>query len=172
MSLTDQLKALEKTPRFQKMAAEAAKKAAKAGQTFGQGKEAVSVAVVLRRCERLKELLYQETVKVIPSVKLDHILVGTPVIDQNGNYVVNIEFDRRFAHRDSLFPQRYDGVDNIFLHMTHGWHAKDRVYGAWRDSDVASRTSFDGSDFIQRAVEKFNKEMRGVALAEIDPMYQ
>lgn len=170
-NLEAQLKKLEKSPKFQKKVAEAQKNAAKHGASFGQGSGAISPANAKKKAERLRELLFLEAVMVIPSVTFNDIEVGEPKVDESGRYVVNVGFNRRSAFRESLYGSKYDGVENIFLHMTKGWDADGHVYGKWHGDYVRSRAHFDGDDFIQRAVDRFNAEQGGLAEVEIDPMY-
>jgi len=170
-NLSDQLKALEKSAKFQKKVMAAQKNAAKMGIPFGQGNNAISRESVMEKCRRMKELLYDETVKVIASIELEDIEIGPIKVDNDGNYVANIGFNRAAAHRDSLYSEKYDGIDNIFVHLTHGWDAKDYVYGSWHGDSVRSKLHADGNEFIERAVSRFNEEMKGTAQVDIDPMY-
>lgn len=171
INLTAQLKKLEKSPKFQKMVAEARKDAAKRGASFGQGSGAFSPALAKKKAERMRELLFEETIKVIPSISIHGIEIGNVETDANGNFVVNVGFNRYAAWRGSLYGVKYDGIENIFLHFTHGWDAKGYAYGEWHGDAVRSRAHYDGNDFIQRAVDRFNAEMQGSAAVDIDPIY-
>lgn len=78
-------------------------------------------------------------------------------------------------HRDSLYSEGYDGVDNIVAVLNNGYHARDYVYGWWdghapsggasgelRNSlskdyaYIRSRKDREGLHFIQQAVQDFN----------------
>lgn len=78
-------------------------------------------------------------------------------------------------HRDSLYSEGYDGVDNIIAVLNNGYHARDYVYGWWdghapsggasgelRNSlskdyaYIRSRKDREGLHFIQQAVQDFN----------------
>lgn len=170
-NLAAQLKKLEKSPKFQKAVAEAQKAAIKKGTSFGQGAGVISPAIAKKKAERLRELLFQEVVQVIPSVSIYDIEVGEPELDELGRYVINVGFNRDTAHRESLYGEQYDGIENIYLHMTHGWSAAGTAYGEWHGDRVGSRSRFEGDDFIQRAVDRFNAEQDGMTEVEIDPMY-
>lgn len=106
-NLEAQLKKLEKSPKFQKKVAEAQKNAIRRGASFGQGSGAISPANAKKKAERLRELLYLEAVKVIPSVSLYDIEVGEPEVDESGRYVVDVGFNRYSAFRESLYGKRF-----------------------------------------------------------------
>lgn len=76
-------------------------------------------------------------------------------------------------HRDSLYSDGYDGVDNIIAVLNNGYHASNYVYGDWdghaptgesvldgRSIDtsafIRSRKDREGLGFIQQAVQDFN----------------
>lgn len=83
-------------------------------------------------------------------------------------------------HRDSLYSDGYDGVDNIIAVLNNGYHAKDYVYGYWDNHAPTGEASSDyrnwgnflegrsaytyirsmkdreGLHFIQQAVQDFN----------------
>lgn len=76
-------------------------------------------------------------------------------------------------HRDSLYSDGYDGVDNIIAVLNNGYHAKNYVYGDWdghaptgemrfdgrsieNNAYIRSRKDREGLKFIQQAVQDFN----------------
>ena len=75
---------------------------------------------------------------------------------------------RGLLHRDSLYPDKYEGVDNIVAVFNNGYDAGNHVWGIWvpapEDSAgwghdaiyAASKTHRDGLHFIQQAIDDFN----------------
>ena len=76
-------------------------------------------------------------------------------------------------HRDSLYPEEYDGVRNIVALLNNGYHARDYVYGWWDNHSptgdsiyrsglnassawIRSRKDREGLHFIQQAINDFN----------------
>lgn len=77
-------------------------------------------------------------------------------------------------HRDSLYSEGYDGVDNIVAVLNNGYNARNYVYGWWdnhsptgdnsyrsggfnsKDAWVRSKKERTGLHFIQQAVQDFN----------------
>lgn len=91
----------------------------------------------------------------------------------DGTSVIYIYFGGDL-HRDSLYSEGYDGVDNIVALLNNGYHAKNYVYGWWErhspsgdngyrsggfdqtDAWIRSRKDRTGLGFIQQAVQDFN----------------
>lgn len=91
----------------------------------------------------------------------------------DGTSVIYIYFDGDL-HRDSLYSEGYDGIDNIVALLNNGYHARNYVYGWWEghsptgdnsyrsggfdsnDAWVRSRKDRNGLGFIQQAVQDFN----------------
>lgn len=79
-------------------------------------------------------------------------------------------------HRESLYSEGYDGVDNIIAVLNNGYHARNYVYGWWDGHEpsennayrsgwvggdlgyayIRSRKDWGGLHFIQQAVQDFN----------------
>lgn len=57
--------------------------------------------------------------------------------------------------RESLYPAKYGGVDNIVAIFNNGYSAKDSVYGVWHGKPAKSLDSRQGSFFMQKAVDQF-----------------
>ena len=90
---------------------------------------------------------------------------------------VKIYFDQSVLGRESLFPEKYGGIDNIVSLFIHGYDAKKQVAGTWRGKRVASlahRPSanniafYPNGNFMKNAIEEFNREFRGYAKAHIN----
>lgn len=78
-------------------------------------------------------------------------------------------------HRESLVPDRYDGVENIAALLNKGYHARNTVYGTWHGKDVASLQQRDGSHFIEHAIDTFMVNYAstyGVTAIEAADIYQ
>jgi hypothetical protein len=76
-------------------------------------------------------------------------------------------------HRDSLYSDGYEGINNVVALLNNGYHAKNYVYGWWEghkpsgesiynsgvgstDAYIRSRKDREGLHFIQQAVTDFN----------------
>ena len=167
-SLATQLKKLEKSPKFQQKVAQAQKEALKRRKSFGQGPGVISQEKAMERAEEMREILFQKVSAVIPSIERSDIEIGLPRLDENGNYSIDIWFDRDKLYRPSMTGK--GGVDNIVLLFTTGYSASAQVYGVWHGEWYASRTQLDGDDFMQKAVEEFNRRNRD-AQAELNEQY-
>ena len=165
-TLEQQLKALEKSPKFQQMVKNAQKTAAKQGKQFGQGTDAPSPGVAHNKAQEMKAILYRYISDVIPSIEESDIQIGIPEIDTDGTYTVDIWFEN--VYRPSLTGT--GGVDNIIRLFSKGYDAGTQVYGMWHGERWASRTHLDSDDFLQRAVEEFNLKNK-TAFAELDEQY-
>lgn len=90
----------------------------------------------------------------------------------DGSSVIYIYFGDDL-HRDSLYSDGYDGVNNIIALLNNGYNAKNYVYGYWdnhsptgeskldgRSIDtsayIRSRKNREGLQFIQQAIRDFN----------------
>ncbi len=96
-----------------------------------------------------------------------------PVKTIGGGYEVIVRFSRDALHRDSLYEDRYEGIDNIVALLNNGYRASNYVYGWWDghkptgaatqrsslDSDYAwirSMKEREALHFMQDAMEEFN----------------
>lgn len=91
----------------------------------------------------------------------------------DGSSVIYIYFGDDL-HRDSLYSEGYDGIDNIVALLNNGYHAKNYVYGWWdnhkptgdnsyrsggfdsSDAWVRSRKDREALNFIGQAIQDFN----------------
>lgn len=87
--------------------------------------------------------------------KLNH---GTPIKVGKYKYLVEIYFAEDL-HRDSLVPDKYDGIDNIAALLNSGYKAGNAVYGIWSghnsDQPITSLTRREGAHFIESAIRNF-----------------
>ena len=155
-SLESQLKALERSPKFQRMVVQAQKEAARKGQTFGQGNDAVSPEAAMRKAEELRRVLYEYIHDVIDSFDEDDIEIGMPRPDENGSYIIELRFRPERVWRPSLTGT--GGVDNIVRLFATGFDARAQVYGEWHGNRIGSRTHLEGDDFLIRAVQEFERD--------------
>lgn len=154
--LEAQLKALERSPKFQRMVAQAQREAVRRGQTFGHGSDAVSPEAALKKADELRRVLYKYIREVIDSFEEDDIEIGTPRPDENGNYIVELRFRPERVWRPSLTGE--GGVDNIVLLFSKGYDAGAQVYGEWHGSRIGSRTHLEGDDFLLRAIDEYERD--------------
>lgn len=107
--------------------------------------------------------------------KLKH---GHPYKTGKNKYQVAIWFADNL-HRDSIAPDRYDGIDNIAALLNNGYTAGNAVYGIWRGhhngQKIASLTERDGAHFIESAIRNYMTNFAskyGVVEIEVDDVYK
>lgn len=125
--------------------------------------------------EKLKEILLFYITPLIKSITADDILVGAPRMDKTTReWSINVRFKEENLARKSLVEGQR--LDNIILLFTKGYHASKQVHGYWETPSgtkyIASRVQRDPDDFLQRAVDAFNMECRGVAEAKLPAQYK
>ena len=136
MSLEDKLKALEKSPAFQKKVHAAREVALKAGQSFGSGGVAIDASSA--RAE-LHDILFdlQETILArFPGMYTPMFEINGPAITKDGVYQFDIAFVDRAVRRDSLYEESdNNSIDNVVKLYSHGSKAsKHWVAGYWLQS--------------------------------------
>lgn len=95
----------------------------------------------------------------------------------DGSYQIMVWFDDNLS-RESLVPERYDGVDNIAALLNSGYEAGHRVYGVWKGHGDARRSSLmnrGGANFIENSVSDFMGNYAsdyGVTDIEINDIYK
>lgn len=167
MSLESELTRFSKTKKYQQLVNVAKKEAVKSGKPFGQPDGGqFSLTEAMKYAEKMQEIL-QDVMLTDPNVDFSeiarHIIIGTPEPTANGDYAINVGFDRDYMHRDSLNPTKYDGINNIALLLSKGYNAGGVVD---RSSDsnskfAHSRISRPSNDYMKRAVDMFNAAMAG-----------
>lgn len=101
----------------------------------------------------------------------------TPIKGRGSTYEVKIRFAGE-RHRESLMPERYDGVDNIIALLNTGYQAGRSVKGIWRghtDEPIYSLPHRQGAFFIQEAKKEFMElyaPKYGVISIDIDADYE
>jgi hypothetical protein len=129
---------------------------------------------------KMKQILLKHINSVIPTISESDIIVNEPTVSEGGKYTLQISFNKDALFRPSLNPDRRDwtgrnitvknnqiGIEDIVIHFTYGWNARGSVYGEWHGENVWSRRSRQPNDFLERAIDEFNKNAKGVAVAEL-----
>lgn len=131
--------------------------------------------------EDMKQILFDHinggSSKIIKSFKIDDIIVGHPVLMQDGRYKIEISFNEDALRRKSLDPQSYpNGIDNIVKLFVTGHKLPGAVKGVWEghgEEEIWSRRNREPNDFMERAVQAFNdKYSEDVVCAELYDEYK
>lgn len=110
--------------------------------------------------------------------------------DKSGEYVIDLSFSGNL-HRDSLYNEEYDGIDNIVALFNNGYIARDYVYGFWDGHEntggdnvlrtnpgdnftyLRSRIGRPSLNFMQDAVDEFTNNYRDYGVTvELDGIYE
>lgn len=128
-----------------------------------------------KKGREMKEILFKHISGVIKSFKEEDIIVGEPkIID--GNWQLNISFNKEALRRDSLYLEGYpEGLEDIVLLMSRGYHAKDYVYGYYNTRaqhgyswvNARSKKDRDPNPFLKNAIDEFNSKENDGAVAEL-----
>lgn len=129
--------------------------------------------------EMMKNILYKYVHNVISSISLDDIIVEPPTLDGLGYTKVKISFREESLKRDSLYPEKYDGLQNVVLAFTRGWHTQKIPYGVWtyNGKNVTKSSIFGIQDrepnaFLQNAVMEFNNGSPATVFAKLEAEYE
>lgn len=79
----------------------------------------------------------------------------------DGSSVIYVYFGDDL-HRDSLYSDGYDGIDNIVALLNNGYHARDYVYGYWDDHAPTGESVFDGRSINTSAFIRSRKDREGL----------
>lgn len=172
MTIEQKLKEFKKTARFKELVAEKMKTDPNLGSS-SKGHSAKDIAMNFGN--HMREILQNEIVSIKSSVTdesfLDHIIISEEFISGTG-WVVNISFDDKYMHRESLYPEAYpDGVelDEIF---NEGYpKIRADIWGKWHGEYTYGLDHRKALYFIQRSVEKFNSKYKGKAVAQYSSRY-
>lgn len=74
-------------------------------------------------------------------------------------YYITVYFNSDL-HRDSIVPEKYDGIDNIAALLNNGYSANDVVFGIWEkhngeSAHIMSLMFRDGANFMQQSIADF-----------------
>lgn len=83
----------------------------------------------------------------------------------DGTSVIYIYFGDDL-HRDSLYSDGYDGVDNIVAVLNNGYHAANYVYGSWDGHSPTGESLFDGRSIDTSAYIRSRKDRDGLAFMQ------
>lgn len=120
----------------------------------------------------MKRILYSYIKAVIRSVSEDDIIIGEPFVNEVGRVCVKVSLREERMRRASLYDDKYDGIDNIILLFSHGYSARDHVYGWWGGNYVRSRRTREPNSFLDDAVSEFNNKYTDFAFAVLDDKYK
>lgn len=107
-------------------------------------------------------------------IKLEH---GEPIKVGRNRYQVGVYFTEDLS-RESLAPNKYDGVENIGALLNSGYAAGHQVYGIWKghgDERRASLVERDGAHFIENAIKDYMANYAseyGVIEIEVNDIYK
>lgn len=126
---------------------------------------------------KMQRILFEKINPIIKSIQLADIIVGEPVVGEDGQMQLTVSFRDGSLHRESLSPDKYpEGLNNIVLLFSKGYTARGRVHGVWHkqsgDVETWSRKSREPNDFLYRAVAEFNNVAKGKAIAELEDKYK
>lgn len=145
---------------------------------------------MIKEAKIMREILYKhitttfenddEIRERMKSFKLEDIIIGTPkkVKDKWG---IMLSFNEKALERESLYEDKYpDGVEDIVLLLTKGYHAKDYVYGWYYTgrgygmdwARIQSLKDRDPEPFLQNAVNEFNEKNTSEAKAALVGEYK
>ena len=95
----------------------------------------------------------------LPASVMEHIesFDISTASESEGFYYVGISMEDN-PKRESVQPEKYDGVHNIVALFNTGYSASGRIYGYWRtaDAEIWTLKNREGLNFMQRAIDRFN----------------
>ena len=133
---------------------------------------------VKRSCaEKLKEILLRHITTLIDSITEDDIVIGDFYRTDDGKTAINLTFRDGSLHRESLRPDLYpEGLENIVLLFKEGYTASNSLHGTWlhngMELEVWSKVHRDSSEFLNEAINEFNTQMGGKAVATLKNKYE
>ena len=123
----------------------------------------------------MRNILFSQISKVIESFHVEDIIVADPVL-QGDQYMIVVSFNEEALHRDSLDPDSYpEGISNIIKLFATGYDASGAVRGVWQghgDEEIWSLRHRGPNNFMNDAVDAFNKKYTNVARAELTGEYK
>ena len=172
-NLDQQLKKFEKTDKFRKNVEEKLKHNFSSSNSFGLK----TLQTVKQYGSRMKEILREDILDIKSSTTgesfLDHIIVSEEFRPGLG-WIINIFFDEDEVTRNSLYWQspKYEMGAYLPVLFNEGYDAKSWVYGYDNNGNyIRSLTHRDALHFIQKSVDRFNTEQKGMVVAEYSDKY-
>jgi len=116
------------------------------------------------------------------AIKTTDLIIGTPLINDNGDYEITLEWNPKVIHRESLYSddEGYpEGVQNIVALLSTGVKPirhdvfGDHMWGKyWHESSryfIPRGWSRPADPFLKDAIEKFNAEHKKDGVVLIPP---
>lgn len=131
----------------------------------------------LKVAEAVRKELFTHIREVIPSFLVDDIIIDSTLLETPDGFEMYLSLDMEGVHRESLYPLKYSGIDNIVLLFVKGHDVtKNRAYGVWRDRNdkiVNEKTAGvryrEPNDFLERAVKAINESLeKGIKVELMD----
>ena len=144
---------------------------------------------LIKEAEEMRRILYKhiktkvgadlESGEWIHNFSLDDIIINKPQ-RRNGKWSIRLSLNKEAIKRESLYDDGYpDGVYDIILLLSRGYHARDYVYGlvntglgygmSWQPArSVKDR---EPNPFLENAVNEFNNTKKGAAKASLTGEY-
>lgn len=173
--LDSELDRFSKTKKFQNLVSEKMKDGAIKPSIFADGNV---TAKVVEAAERLKDILNEEINRVQaedpslknPLVRDDAIIISEPeIIEQPDGiyYQVTVSLSGDSVRKESISPNS-GGLDNVLLLYDTGYANPIKGNLPYKVIDgkrITARRNISYTGFINRAIERFNSEKSGVAVA-------
>lgn len=134
---------------------------------------------MVEEAKKMKEILLKHIhgKDVLPYFKPEAIIIDeNPKKNKDGQWEIKLYFDEKMLHRDSLNLEEYsEGLNDIILLFSKGYHARNRVYGYTKDTirgtkewvKAYSRTDREPNPFLKNAVAEFNASGKMVKEASL-----
>lgn len=169
-SISSKVKAFSETKKGQKLMNDALTKRGSAlsggGSVSGTEKDMLSAANTLLSLIRDEAASYSLPASVMQH--FDNMKVGKVIKRKDGSMEVSISLGGNL-HRDSLYRDKYDGIDNIVALLNNGYGTdgsslSTRPFGEWVGHEtkdgydyVYGRETIPGYGFMNKAVQTFNR---------------
>ena len=153
-------------------------------------REKETVNKIKGKAEEMRRILFkhiktnknagEENQEWIKSFSINDIIIDKPQ-KINGEWSVKLSLNSKALRRESLYEDEYrEGVYDIILLLSKGYHAKDYVYGLYKDRktysyewvSIRSKKDRDPDPFLENAINEFNDIQKDEAKAELIGKYQ
>ena len=162
MSIESKLKEWAKSKKGQAKIEAARRDAAKRGVPFGNGGGSKRIQLTPEMMDMVNDLIHTVQEYLPESLRSSELMDDTsyivmkPRVSPDGRYLIGIKFSDAAVYRPSVAPDDYDGVPNIVLHLSRGWHARGSIRGEWHGQEILTRRTYGGEQFMQEAINEFN----------------
>ena len=145
------------------------------GSTGMSGGSKISIGGLRMAAEKFIEVLKNEisnsNIAISDVISLEY---DTPKKVGINRYQIEIWFSNDL-HRESLAPDKYDGIDNVVALFNNGYTAHNAVHGTWHGQEIYSLTNRAGIHFIDSAIRSYMANYAseyGVVSIETSPTYK